>query len=264
MTEFTSHAPGTPCWVDLMSPDVDASKAFYTAVFGWDAEDQHDDDGNRVYVMFTLDGKSVCGLGGQPPGMGEMPPVWNTYIATDDPGAVADRVTAGGGTVMMKPMPVMTSGEMAIFTDPGGAAFSVWKAGDHHGIEVGSIANTYSWSELNTRDLDRALPFYASVFGWEYDSGAAMPGYHLIKGGTNDEGLGGIMAMPDEVPEMVPNHWANYFTITDLDASVAAVRANGGDVMAEPMTIPGVGSMAVVHDPAGGNFSLMQPETPPA
>ena len=67
MPEFTSHPPGTPSWVDLMSPDVDASKAFYTAVFGWDAEDQLDDDGNRVYVMFTQAGKSVAGLGGQPP-----------------------------------------------------------------------------------------------------------------------------------------------------------------------------------------------------
>ena len=40
MPEFTSHSHGTPSWVDLMSPDVDASKAFYSSVFGWDAEDQ--------------------------------------------------------------------------------------------------------------------------------------------------------------------------------------------------------------------------------
>ena len=80
MTVFTSHAIGSPCWVDLMSPDVDASTAFYRAVFGWEATDQHDDEGNRIYVMFTLDGKSVAGLGGQPPGMDGMPPVWDTYI----------------------------------------------------------------------------------------------------------------------------------------------------------------------------------------
>ena len=65
MSEFTSHPPGTPCWVDLMSPDIDGSKSFYTAVFGWDADDQLDDDGNRIYVMFSQGRKSVAGLGGQ-------------------------------------------------------------------------------------------------------------------------------------------------------------------------------------------------------
>ena len=55
MAEFTSHAPGTPSWTDLMSPDVDAAVAFYTAVFGWDAEDQFDDNGNRTRYIDAED-----------------------------------------------------------------------------------------------------------------------------------------------------------------------------------------------------------------
>ena len=73
MPTFTSHAIGSPCWVDLMSPDVDASVTFYTGVFGWEAADQHDGEGNRVYVMFSLGGKTVAGLGGQAPQMAGMP-----------------------------------------------------------------------------------------------------------------------------------------------------------------------------------------------
>lgn len=260
MPDFASHAAGSPCWVDLMSPDVDASKAFYTSVFGWDAEDQHDDEGNRVYVMFSLDGKSVAGLGGQPPGMGEMPAIWNTYVATDDCAATAAKVQAAGGTVMMPPMAVFDSGEMAIFTDPTGAAFSVWKAGVHIGAEVCNEPNTWSWSELMSRDIDTARAFYAQVFGWTYadqDMGTMI--YHVIEGGEN-QGWGGLMAMPPEVPDMVPNHWSVYFTVADVDATVGAVKAAGGQVVVEPMAIPGVGTTATVHDPAGGNFALMQPE----
>ncbi|MDW3221108.1 MAG: VOC family protein [Acidimicrobiales bacterium] len=264
MVDFASHEPGTPSWVDLMSPDVDASAQFYTSVFGWESEDQLDDDGNRVYVMFRKDGKAVAGLGGQPPGMGEMPAVWNTYITTADVAETTEKVTANGGSVMMPGMQVMTAGEMAIYTDPTGAAFSVWKPVDHIGAEVGNVENTYSWAELNTRDVDAALPFYAAVFGWEYQSGAAMPGYHLIAGGTNDEGLGGIMQMAPEVPEMVPNHWATYFSVADVAATVGRIEAAGGSIVMPAMPIPGVGTMVVAHDPAGGNFSVMQPETPPA
>ena len=66
--------------------------------------------------------------------------------------------------------------------------------------------------------------------------------------------------MPPDVPEQVPNHWGVYFTVTDADATVASITAAGGQVVNGPMTIPGVGTMATAHDPAGGNFSIMQPE----
>jgi predicted enzyme related to lactoylglutathione lyase len=260
MAEFTTHPAGSPCWVDLMSPDIGASKAFYSAVFGWDAEDQYDDQGNRVYVMFSLNGKSVAGLGGQGPGMEGAPAIWNTYIATADCAATAEKVTAAGGAVMMPPMQVMASGEMAVFTDPTGAAFSVWKAGEHIGAEIGNVADTYSWNELLTRDVETAKAFYSEVFGWTYDVGAMPDGsYNLIEGG--DEGWGGLMAMPDEMPDMVPNHWAVYFTVTDLQDALAKITGNGGQIVQEPMTVPSVGTFATVHDPAGGNFTVMQPES---
>ena len=261
MPEFSSHPAGTPCWVDLMSPDVDASKAFYSAVFGWDAEDQFDDQGKRVYVMFSKGGKSVAGLGGQPPGMGEMPPVWNSYIATADVAATADKVVAAGGSVVMPAMAVFDAGEMAIFTDPTGAAFSVWKAGTHIGAEIANEPNTYSWNELMTRDIDAALAFYADVFGWSYEAMEMSSGtYHVIAGGDSG-GLGAMMAMPPEMPDEVPNHWGVYFMVADIASSTAAVTGAGGQVVFGPMAIPGVGTMATIHDPASGSFSMMQAES---
>ncbi|MDH3707732.1 MAG: VOC family protein, partial [Acidimicrobiia bacterium] len=155
----------------------------------------------------------------------------------------------------------MDAGEMAIFADPTGAAFSVWRAGEHIGAEIGNEPNTYSWNELMTRDVDAALAFYTAVFGWSYDPQDMGPGgtYHVISGGTNGEGLGGIMAMPPEMPEQVPNHWGVYFTVTDVGATIADITGAGGQIVNGPMDIPGVGRMATAHDPAGGNFNVMQP-----
>lgn len=259
MARFTSHPPGTPCWVDLMSPDVDASKEFYEAVFDWDCEDQFDGD-DRVYTLFRVDGLNVAGLGGQPPGTEDMPPVWNTYVAVADCAATAEVVEAAGGSVVMAPMRVMTAGEMAIFADPGGAVFSVWKAGEHTGVEIGNEPNTYSWNELMTRDVDAAKAFYAAVFGWTYDEMDMGPAgtYSVIEGGEHN-GLGGLMAMPSDMPDMVPNHWAVYFTVADLDATLEKVTGNGGQIVVPATPIPGVGTMAHVHDPAGGSFALLQP-----
>ena len=82
--------------------------------------------------------------------------------------------------------------------------------------------------------------------------------YHVISGGEYG-GLGGLMAMPPDVPDMVPNHWGVYFTVESVDASIAAVTGAGGQVVNGPMDIPGVGRTATVHDTGGGSFNLMQP-----
>lgn len=259
MAHFTSHAPGTPCWVDMMSPDVAASTAFYTKVFGWEAEEQIH-DGQHIYTLFLLNGRKTAGLGGQSPDMGEMPAAWHTYIATDDCDATAAKVTAAGGSVVMPSMAVTDAGHMAVFTDPTGAFFSVWKAGEHIGAEICNEPNCYSWSELNTRGVDKALPFYAEVFGWTYETQEMPDGaYHVIAGGESG-GLGGLMDLPPEVPEMVPPHWATYFAVADTDATVALIEEAGGTIVAPSMDIPGVGRMAVAHDPLGGHFSVLQAE----
>ena len=148
---------------------------------------------------------------------------------------------------------------MATFADPTGAAFSVWEAGQHIGTELGNVANTYSWNELMTRDLSTAQSFYSAVFGWSFEVMETPNGeYHVIAGGENG-GLGGMMTMPAEVPEMVPNHWGVYFTVDDLDASVAKVQELGGQVVMPAMEMPGIGRMSTVHDCCNAPFTMMQP-----
>lgn len=260
MPEFRSYDAGTPCWTDLMSPDIDAAKGFYQAVFGWDPVDQFDPEGNRIYVNLTQNGKEVAGLGAIPPGMEGMPSVWSTYIATDDCEAVTAKVVEAGGQVLMPSMQVMEAGSMAVFADPTGAAFSVWQAGEHAGAEIANEPDTFSWHELLTRDTETAKAFYTQVFGWEYEAQdmGEMGVYTVIAGGENG-GLGAIMAMPDEVPDEAPNHWMPYLTVSDIDATITKLTGAGGQVVNGPFPIPGIGRSAVVHDPAFAVFSLMEP-----
>ena len=261
MPTFTAYEPGTPCWVDLMTSDVDGAKTFYGALFGWEAEDQRDGD-EIVYTTFTLGGQSVAGLMATPPEAQGMPTVWTSYIAVDDAEAAQRKVEQAGGTVIRPTMQAMTAGHLGVFADPTGAVFATWQPIEHKGADVANEPDTWSWNELVTRDVDAAKDFYASVFGWQYDSmdmgGGSM--YHVIAGGEYG-GLGGLMQMPAEFPPMVPNHWAVYFMVADLDDRVAKVTSNGGKVVNPPMAVPGVGTMAHVHDPAGGAFAMLRPES---
>jgi predicted enzyme related to lactoylglutathione lyase len=56
----------------------------------------------------------------------------------------------------------------------------------------------------------------------------------------------------------VPPHWMPYFAVADTDASVARALALGGQVPVPPFDTP-YGRMAVVNDPQGATFSIMQP-----
>ena len=60
MGERTSYTPGTFSWADLTTTDQESAKAFYTALFGWEAIDNPVGDG-VYYTMMRLGGKDVAG-----------------------------------------------------------------------------------------------------------------------------------------------------------------------------------------------------------
>ncbi len=110
------------------------------------------------------------------------------------------------------------------------------------------------WFDLASTDPDRAADFYSSLFGWTVDDpNAEFGGYRNFR---HDDapvaGLGPAMGGPSEV-------WTVYFRADDLASTVAAVDSAGGTVIAPPMPIGDLGSMAVVADPAGAAFGLWQP-----
>jgi len=59
--------------------------------------------------------------------------------------------------------------------------------------------------------------------------------------------------------ENVPPHWRAYFGVKDVDASLETVRAQGGHVLLDPMTVP-AGRFAAATDPQGAVFGLVEGE----
>jgi len=61
MTTMQSYPNGVPSWIDLATPDPDASKAFYGELFGWTYEDEPTDQPGSDYTMARRDGRSAAG-----------------------------------------------------------------------------------------------------------------------------------------------------------------------------------------------------------
>ena len=252
MPEFTSYAPGTPSWVDLASPDLEKSRAFYGALFGWEANVGGPETGG--YVMFTKGGKNVAGAA--PIMMEGQPPAWMTYVSVVDADATIDKVKKAGGTVFVEPMDVIDVGRMAVFADTTGAAIALWQPKAHKGADLANEPGTFCWNELNTRDTEAAKAFYAEVFGWgESTNTAGEMTYTEWKLG--DATIGGMMQMAPMVPAEVPAHWLTYFAVADCDASTAKAQELGAMVFVGPMDIE-PGRFTVLADPAGAMFAIIQ------
>ncbi len=246
MAERNSYAPGTPCWVDLGSPDKQAAATFYAGLFGWVAEmDARPEAGG--YGLFTLDSKNVAGLG--PQMNPDAPPFWSVYMSVDDLDDTLAKVATAGGTVIAGPMDVFDAGRMAVVRDSVGSFVSVWQANNHIGAQLVNQPGTFAWNELSTTDLAAAREFYQAVFGWGLEASASSDAAAIF---SVDGRMvcGAHLAREGEFPA-----WSVWFATDDCDASAARVAELGGRVLMAPNDMD-FGRGSVVADPQGAVFGL--------
>ncbi len=135
MSERTSYAPGTPCWVDLGSPDLDAAVEFYSGLFGWEVPELPNSAADRRLPPGEK-GRQADVAGMMPLMQEGQPPAWSSYVSVADADATAAAVQEAGGSVIAEPMDVMDLGRMAVFADPTGAVFGIWQPGTFPGAEL--------------------------------------------------------------------------------------------------------------------------------
>lgn len=117
----------------------------------------------------------------------------------------------------------------------------------------------FIWYELMTADPKRAKAFYDSVVGWNIDAEAPPGGMDYRMIGTHDGQAGGVMAInADMIAGGARPVWLGYFGVDDVDATVAGIVADGGQVHLPAFDIPGVGRIAMVTDPQGIPFYVMR------
>jgi uncharacterized protein len=257
------YPEGMPCWVDLSSPDLDASARFYGELFGWQTRPIEEPGEEALgYRIFTLGSASVAGLG---PAQ-DRPPAWSTYVAVEYAVMTKERVEAAGGTTVMGPTDLLDAGTSAIFADAaGGAVFAVWQAGRHHGAQLVNEPGALTMNELATRDLEAAARFYDAVFGWRFEpleiDGRLQYGFFKL----DDRTMAGVLPMGNAFPAEIPPHWVPYFGVDDLDASADQAAGLGAQVLAGPTSVP-QGRFVALRDPHGAVFSIWEGsyDPPPA
>jgi len=263
MVALTKHTPGSICWIDLMSPDVEKAKAFYGKLFGWSFSSAGPQSGG--YLMIKQDGRDVGGLSGPTPGEEHhpgAPTMWNGYFSVEDLGAASQRIVELGGKVSVPPMPVMDLGQMLVAEDPTGASFRLWKKERFAGASVMMEPGTLLWSQCDSSAPERSVAFYEQLLGLTSRKLEDPPYWTLAAPpGRQQDGFGGVMQLGGDAPKRSGSYWIFYFSVEDVGASVELARALGGTVQTSATDTP-FGTMAQVSDPLGTPFMLMKPRPP--
>jgi len=122
---------------------------------------------------------------------------------------------------------------------------------------MGSMSGFFAWYELLTTDRAAAQAFYASVVGWGVQD-ASTPDLAYSRLEAGQLAVAGLMELPPEARRLgAKPRWMGYVSVDVLDASARQIERLGGAVYVPPTT-SNIGRIAVVADPQGASFALIE------
>lgn len=259
-TTSTAAILGRHVWSELMTTDLKGADAFYKNVVGWTSS-RSANSPMEYYELKRPDGVPVAGLMERPKDM-HMPPFWSMYIAVPDFREAIANVKRLGGSELSGVIDVPTVGRMEMVKDPQGACFYVIQlANPGNSVDQDPPVGDASWLELMTSDAPAAMKFYQDLFAWQPSEAMDMGPdgkYQMFNRGSRM--IGGMMKKPAQLAQ-VPPFWNIYFRVPDIDAAVARIKANGGQIMNGPVEVPGGDKIVNALDPQGAGFSLHAKKT---
>lgn len=247
---------GKIIFVELVTPDLAASKQFYTALFGWTF---HDVRANGTeYAEASIEGRPVAGLVYRAVPSGEhRQPAWLTFIAVRDVDAVRKTAMQHGAKVLLEPHDVPNRGREAVFADPQGAVFAVLASSSGDPPDVVAAPGEWIWSSLLASDADGDAAFYQALFNYEvFDLPSENDAAHLMFASDN-YARASANSLSGKLAGARP-HWLNYVRVEDVTNVAAKVASLGGRILVAPHLDRHGGMIAVVADPFGAPFGLLQ------
>ncbi len=124
--------------------------------------------------------------------------------------------------------------------------------------------------EMPYDNRQRMAAFYQSAFGWQTQMLGEEMGHYVVAHTT--ETVDGMVSTPGTInggfyerkPEWPAQHPSVVIAVDDIQAAMRQVAAAGGDVLGEPMEIPGIGQYVSFMDTEGNRVSMLQPLARPA
>ncbi len=125
-----------------------------------------------------------------------------------------------------------------------------------------SLPGKIIWHELITDTVAESEAFYSELFGWEFESigigfgSVASTNYKLIR--SNGRLIGGLIDQNQLDATEDISQWVVLLATDNIHQAVQIVTDAGGTVFTPPTLLADRGRIAVVADPQGALFALLQ------
>jgi hypothetical protein len=250
------HHAGKMLWADLITPDLAAAEKFYGGLLGWTFHPVH--AGNLHYAVVMLNGQPIGGIVEKaiPPGE-QRQPAWLTFLAATDIDAAKKSAVSHGAKVLSDIKSFPERGSQCVLADPEGAVFALLASSSGDTPDYLAPVGDWIWSSLHAKDAGAEAAFYQNLLGYDvYD----MP---------SEDGLEHLILSSDNFARVSANdlargsarrrsHWLNFVRVDNAAATVDKVAALGGRVLVQPRVDRHGGMLAVIADPAGAPFGIME------
>jgi predicted enzyme related to lactoylglutathione lyase len=232
------HPENTVSWIDVGTPDMGATTAFYAALFGWTVGPP-DATGYRLCM---LRGQLVAAFG---PAEDAGAPYWTTNVSVADIHATATRFANLGAQIVVAPTGVGTLGHAAVTIDPVGAPLSLWQPGTHDGMQLSHEPGTFARISLLTDHPADAAAFYRPALHWKTD-----PQYTEFR--LPDDSVAATGKPPGQ-PTSQRSLWLVSFASNNPTADIGRARRLGATEVRQDSN-----GDVVMRDPTGALFGLTQ------
>jgi predicted enzyme related to lactoylglutathione lyase len=257
----TEHHTGKRIYAELVTPDIAAAKQFYGQLFGWTFEDFIQRD--AIFTQASQNGQVIGGIYQKPLPPGRRPN-WISFIATQNVAATTAQATQNGAKILLAPRAFANLGQEAILADPQGAVFAILQSNSGDPPDVLVQQGDWIWSSLIATDPTADAAFYKTLFGYEiYNLTDPQDAQHLILA-SDKFARASVNPIPSAWVGAKPR-WLNYIRVDNAAATDTKIIALGGRVIQPPHIDRHGGKIAIVADPAGALFGVMEwPEDAPA
>ena len=250
----SEHHVGKVIWADLVTPDLDGAKRFYGGLFGWQFRDV--ESAGKDYSVAFLEERPVAGLVQRTVRNGEQrQPAWLTFIAVKDADAAERMAIAHGAKALSPARTYPHRGRQAVLADPQGAVFAVLASASGDPPDYLAAPGDWIWSSLQTADAGTDAAFYQTLFNYEVFDASSDDGREHVVLSSDDFARASINTLSGDHRHP---HWLNFVRVADMNQAIAKVTSLGGRILVEPHIDNQGGNLALVADPAGAVFGLLE------
>ncbi len=248
--EAPADGPGTVRWFGLLTEDAAAARTFYVDLFGWQTE--RTSSGGYIALHDGQPFAGITQIGRSVPEIDES--TWLVGVVVSD---LRDSVATArrlGAQVLRDVSRTEGFAQWAVIEDPQGAQILLMVP--ERPLGGVRAPGNWVWAELWTTDQEASSRFYSQVIGWETVEldrpDGAYPTFQ-----SAGEARAGLVPIEQGAME---TGWAPYIGVADLEATLARARELGAQVLLEPNQEIHGGRVAVLADPTGVAFLVIELE----